>query len=139
MTKFKNVFFKNQTVHGRPQNFSQDSFHFCPLSLLRSTTNAKHSTFRPGCYFCMANTCFATKTCPTRFITAVLMVSTPVHSFKPSFVASQQTNICKQTCANKYVQINICKQTCATKHVQSNMSKPTCANKRVQTNLGKQT
>ena len=50
-----------------------------------------------SCSFCMAVTCFATKTCPTRFITAVLMVSTPVHSFKPSFVASQQTNMCKST------------------------------------------
>ena len=67
------------------------------------------------------------------------MVSTPVLSSKPSFVASQQLNICKQTCANKYVQINICKQTCANKYVQINIYKQTCANKYVQINICKQT
>ena len=72
-----------------------------------------------SCSFCMAVTCFATKTCPTRFITAVLMVSTPAHSSKPSFVASQQINICKQNmskqiCLNKHMQ---------TKHEQTNMFK----------------
>ena len=51
------------------------------------------------------------------------MVSTPVLSSKPSFVASQQTNMCKQICANKHMQTNMCKQICANKHMQTNMCK----------------
>ena len=51
------------------------------------------------------------------------MVSTPVLSSKPSFIASQQTNMCKYTYANKHVQTNMCKSTYANKHVQTNMCK----------------